>query len=133
MHRYRFADYGDMIGDQVRLDAYAAALRASGRPGQTVLDLGAGTGIFSLLACRHGAGRVYAVEVGNGAGLIGPTPAMPRKRKESAARRLDSSTHLRDLSFRMIFFEPLCPFFQGRLDLQLSTLPLLTHVPLRRF
>jgi len=51
-----------MIADRVRTEAYAGALRAAVRPGSTVLDLGAGTGIFSLLACQQGARRVYAIE-----------------------------------------------------------------------
>ncbi len=59
---YSLVGYGDMITDHVRMDAYARALEAAIRPGCTVLDIGAGTGIFSLLACRFGAGRVDAVE-----------------------------------------------------------------------
>jgi type I protein arginine methyltransferase len=37
-------------------------LRAVIRPGSIVLDIGTGCGLFALLACRHGAARVYAVE-----------------------------------------------------------------------
>ena len=59
---YRLTSYGDMITNQPRTDAYAQALRQAVRPGGTVLDIGAGTGIFSLLACQYGAGHVHAVE-----------------------------------------------------------------------
>ncbi len=53
-----------MLADRVRLDAYLEALRRAVFPGCTVVDLGAGPGIFSLYACRWGAGRVYAIEPG---------------------------------------------------------------------
>lgn len=59
---YSLSDFGRMIGDRVRLDAYAAALREVVTPDSIVLDVGAGTGIMSLLACKAGARRVYAVE-----------------------------------------------------------------------
>jgi type I protein arginine methyltransferase len=45
-----------------RLDRFAKALAAAIRPGDTVVDLGAGSGILSVLACRAGARRVYAIE-----------------------------------------------------------------------
>lgn len=51
-----------MIQDRVRMDAYSTALGKAVSPGCSVLDLGAGTGILSLLACRFGASRVVAVE-----------------------------------------------------------------------
>ena len=51
-----------MIADKKRMDAYVAALQRAVRPGTVVLDIGTGTGIFAMLACRFGARHVYAVE-----------------------------------------------------------------------
>jgi protein arginine N-methyltransferase 1 len=59
---YSIAGYQEMVEDAVRMTAYAAALREAVRPGSIVVDIGAGTGILSLLACRFGAARVYAIE-----------------------------------------------------------------------
>lgn len=44
------------------MDAYERALRALVKPGDVVLDLGAGTGVMGMLAARRGAARVHAVE-----------------------------------------------------------------------
>ncbi len=62
---YSVANYGVMIADRARMGAFARALEATITPGSVVLDLGAGTGIMALLACRFGARRVYAVEPDN--------------------------------------------------------------------
>ena len=51
-----------MIADSGRTAAYARALEQLVTPGSIVVDLGCGPGILSLLACRAGAARVYAVE-----------------------------------------------------------------------
>ena len=59
---YDLQQFGDMVADTVRMDANAGALRQAIKPGAVVLDIGAGTGIFTLLACQYGASRVYAVE-----------------------------------------------------------------------
>jgi protein arginine N-methyltransferase 1 len=55
--------FGQLINDPVRMDAYDRALRETVKPGSVVLDIGTGTGILALLACRYGARRVHAVEV----------------------------------------------------------------------
>lgn len=59
---YSLSGYGEMIADEIRTGAYARALERAVCPGSTVLDLGAGSGIMSLLACRYGARKVYAIE-----------------------------------------------------------------------
>lgn len=61
---HRGLDYhATLLGDPLRIDAYDRALRAIIRPGDVVLDIGTGTGILAMLAARHGAARVHAVEV----------------------------------------------------------------------
>ncbi len=59
---YSLRDYGAMIADAGRSNAYAKAIARAVRPGDTVADIGCGPGVFSLLACRAGARRVFAIE-----------------------------------------------------------------------
>lgn len=51
-----------MLRDGPRMQAFSRALRDVVRPGMVVLDVGAGSGVLSLMAARAGAARVYAVE-----------------------------------------------------------------------
>jgi protein arginine N-methyltransferase 1 len=59
---YDILDHGRMIADRTRTSAYARAIAATVRPDSVVVDLGTGSGLFALLACRAGAKRVYAIE-----------------------------------------------------------------------
>ena len=51
-----------MNADEVRMRAYSRALEHAVRRDSVVIDIGAGTGILSLLACRYGARKVYSIE-----------------------------------------------------------------------
>ena len=51
-----------MIEDDERFNAYRRALSTSVRPGDVVLEIGCGPGVFGLLACQAGARKVYAID-----------------------------------------------------------------------
>lgn len=70
MHLYNFVEYCSMLTDPLRLDGYVRALKEAVTPDSVVLDLGAGTGVFSILACEFGARKVCAVEVNPLVGLL---------------------------------------------------------------
>jgi type I protein arginine methyltransferase len=71
---YSLGGYGEMIAPTARMHGYLRALRSAIRPGDVVVDIGAGTGIFSLLACQFGAGHVHAIEPDDSI-LLGPSLA----------------------------------------------------------
>lgn len=54
--------YFTMVQDHGRHALYEQAFRSVITPGCTVLDIGAGTGLFAMMAARAGAARVIACE-----------------------------------------------------------------------
>ena len=59
---YDILDYGRMVGDERRADAFVAGIRAAVEPGMVVVDIGTGSGLFALIAAQCGARRVYAID-----------------------------------------------------------------------
>lgn len=72
--------HGFLLGGRERIERYARAIDAVVRPGDRVIDLGAGTGVFALLALRAGAGEVVAIE---------DTPAIALAQEFARANGLD--------------------------------------------
>src|SRR5579863_3037280 len=60
---YDLDQFAQMFADKLRMDAYSVAIQRSVRPGDVVVDLGCGPGIFALLACKAGARKVYAIDM----------------------------------------------------------------------
>ena len=62
-------EHREYLSDQPRISAFSRAISEVVKPGDVVLDLGSGTGILGLLACRAGAKRVYSIDDGGMVGL----------------------------------------------------------------
>ncbi len=58
-------EHRQYLSDEVRVGLYRKAISKVIKPGDVVVDLGCGTGIFGLMACQAGAARVYAIEAGS--------------------------------------------------------------------
>lgn len=51
-----------MIWDELRCHSYSAAITRAVKPGDVVIDFGSGLGVWSMIAAKAGASRVYALE-----------------------------------------------------------------------
>jgi protein arginine N-methyltransferase 1 len=95
---YSIENYGQMIADTRRMAAYDRALRKAVREGSAVADIGTGTGIFAILAVRHGARKVYAFE---------PDDAIEVAREIAAVNGCsDRIEFIQELSTRVTLPEP---------------------------
>src|SRR5437762_9207679 len=70
---YDILAFGKLITDEIRTGSYAKALQAVLSRDSVVIDIGAGSGILSLLACQYGVRRVYAIETGDAIGVAKET------------------------------------------------------------
>ena len=61
-HKVHVSYHKWMMQDDVRTEALKAMITELVRPGDVVADVGTGSGILALLACRAGAARVYAID-----------------------------------------------------------------------
>ena len=86
-------EHRQYLADTARVSAFQQAIGEVVTPGDVVLDLGAGTGILGLMACRAGAKRVYAVDEGPIIGLAHEVAA--------ANGFQDRITHIKGLSTRV--------------------------------
>jgi len=57
-----YEQYYEMLSDKARMESFQQAIQRSVRPGDVVVDLGAGTGILGIWALQAGAAKVYAIE-----------------------------------------------------------------------
>src|SRR5258706_6046731 len=66
---YSLDEFGEMVGDTLRFPAYREAIARAVKPGDSVVDIGSGPGVFALLACKAGAKKGYAIDTESGVGF----------------------------------------------------------------
>jgi Ribosomal protein L11 methyltransferase (PrmA) len=71
---YSILEYQRMFQDAPRHEAYVEALRRSIKPGDVVIEIGTGFGVYAVLAAKFGASKVYAIEM-NELVRLGPAVA----------------------------------------------------------
>ncbi len=54
--------HGVLVADTLRNERYRQSIFETVKKGDTVVDIGAGSGVLSFFACQAGAKRVYAIE-----------------------------------------------------------------------
>jgi SAM-dependent methyltransferase len=98
MSQGELREHRGYLADERKIAAYRAALAEVVRPGDVVLDLGAGTGLLGYLACESGAGSVIAVDRGDILGLArriaadnGYDDRITHVRALSTAARIDTA------------------------------------------
>lgn len=98
MSQRELREHRGYLADERKVAAYRAALAEVVRPGDVVLDLGAGTGLLGYLACEAGARSVIAVDGGDIIGLArriaadnGYDDRITHLRAVSTAARVDSA------------------------------------------
>ncbi len=57
-------EHRQYLSDMERISAFRESIKEVVKPGHVVLDLGTGTGVLGLFACRAGASLVYSIEEG---------------------------------------------------------------------
>jgi len=57
------AEQARLLLDRTRCDSFREAIQRTVKPGDIVVDLGAGTGLLSFFALEAGARHIYAIEV----------------------------------------------------------------------
>jgi type I protein arginine methyltransferase len=71
---YSLVEYQRMFQDEPRHAAYVEALTRSIKPGDVVIEIGTGFGVYAILAAKLGASKVYAIEM-NELVRLGPSLA----------------------------------------------------------